>query len=146
MIHKCNASLNLVITGLKNELHWNFPLCSESGDFFYCCFNYQSNLWFTDLEISSALSRNNDWEWLLLLIQLLTDSRRAGERKESWLFRVYGPRYPHSFFPDYPVHLDQTHFIHLYFLTRNSLLFILLPSQLAHFFWISGSNKPVNIF
>lgn len=34
MIHKCNASFNLVITGLRNELHRNFPLCSEIGDFF----------------------------------------------------------------------------------------------------------------
>lgn len=35
MIHKCDASFNLVITGLKNELHRNFPLCSEIGDFFF---------------------------------------------------------------------------------------------------------------
>lgn len=34
MIHKCNASVNLAITELKNELHRNFPLCSEIGEFF----------------------------------------------------------------------------------------------------------------
>lgn len=55
-------------------------------------------------------------------------------------------RYPYNFFPDYPVHLDQTHLIHLYFLSRNSLLFTLLTSQSAHFFWISGRNMPVKIF
>lgn len=80
MIHKCNASFNLVITGLENELHRNFPLCSENG----------GNLWFADLEISSALSKNN--VWLLLLIKLFSDRRRAGERKESWLLRACGPR------------------------------------------------------